>query len=259
VVVDPRAGNADAQVEVLRNILRQNGPRGTTPLAFRLQQLQLRLRRELKDSRRIMLSIVTDGLPTAPNCSKSLERDRDAFVNELRSFTASFNAFVVIRLATDEEDAVAYYNRIDEELELPLDILDDLQGEAEEVYSCGNGWFAYTPLIHRIREGGTLEKLFDLLDERALQPSEISKFMELLFRGPDDAPFPRKPSELLKLAKQINSKSPYVYDSRLDRLAPPLNIKSLERALGLSAFQRLKAAPAMLMRRLACAKIVPRD
>ena len=30
---------------------------------------------------------------------------------------------------------------------------DDLTGEAKELHAIGNGWFAYTPLLHRIREG----------------------------------------------------------------------------------------------------------
>ena len=30
---------------------------------------------------------------------------------------------------------------------------DDLTGEANELHAIGNGWFAYTPLLHRIREG----------------------------------------------------------------------------------------------------------
>merc|ERR1712151_1215293 len=122
----------------------------------------------------------------------------------LRSFAATFNSFIVIRLATDEDSTVNYYNQIDGELELPLDILDDLKGEAIEVYDSGNGWFAYTPLIHRIREGGTMERLFDLLDERPLMPNEIANFLELLFRAPGDAPFPRKPQELYeKMQKTI--------------------------------------------------------
>jgi len=258
-VVDPKAGSPAAQVEVLRRILAQNGPRGTTPLTTRLQQLQRRLANEVKDGRRVMLSIVTDGLPTSPNNGTSSHTDRAAFVDQLRSFTLEFNAFVVIRLATDDEDTVDYYNRIDEELELPLDILDDLKGEAEEVHACGNGWFAYTPLIHRIREGGALEKLFDLLDERPFTMPEIAKFMELLFRGPNDAPFPRNPQELLKRGKEINARSVHVYDARLDRTMPPLNIKLLEKALGQSSWQRLKATPARLMRTLACAKYLPRE
>jgi len=257
-VVDPKNGSPAAQVEILRKILAQNGPRGTTPLTTRLQQLQRRLANEVKDGRRVMLSIVTDGMPTSPNNGTTSQHDRAAFVNQLRSFTSEFNAFVVIRLATDDEDTVDYYNRIDEELELPLDILDDLKGEADEVHACGNGWFVYTPLIHRIREGGTLEKLFDLLDERAFTMPEIAKFMELLFRGPNDAPFPRNPQELLKRGKEINARSVHVYDSRLDTTMPPLNIKLLEKALGQSSWQRLKASPGRLMRTLACAKHLPR-
>jgi len=258
-VVDPKAGRADVQVEVLRRLLAQNGPRGTTPLTMRLQQLQQRLANEVKDGRRVLLCIVTDGLPTSLQDIRSSEHDKSAFVNQLRSFTSSFNAFVVIRLATDDEDTVDYYNRIDEELELPLDILDDLKGEAEEVHACGNGWFAYTPLVHRIREGGTLEKLFDLLDERALTTPEIAKFMELLFRGPDEAPFSRNAQELLNKAKMINATSMPVYDARLDRTMPPVNIKLLEKALGQSSLQRLRATPARLMRSLICGKNLPRE
>lgn len=36
--------------------------------------------------------------------------------------------------STCQSYEVKYYNRIDEELELPLDILDDLTGEAKELH-----------------------------------------------------------------------------------------------------------------------------
>merc|ERR1719414_1702193 len=125
-----------------------------------------------------MLSIVTDGLPTCTTSGVSTHHDRLAFIQELRHFTQTFNSFVVIRLCTDDEDIVDFYNKIDEEVELPLDILDDIQGEAKEVFDSGNGWLTYSPLIHRVREGGTTNKLFDLLDERALDVAEIAVFAQ---------------------------------------------------------------------------------
>eukprot|EP00413_Alexandrium_margalefii_P033887 CAMPEP_0204567098 /NCGR_PEP_ID=MMETSP0661-20131031/36409_1 /ASSEMBLY_ACC=CAM_ASM_000606 /TAXON_ID=109239 /ORGANISM="Alexandrium margalefi, Strain AMGDE01CS-322" /LENGTH=422 /DNA_ID=CAMNT_0051574987 /DNA_START=52 /DNA_END=1317 /DNA_ORIENTATION=- len=248
VVVDSSAGSAQKQVARLADVLRSNGPRGVTPISSRLQQLRGRLQREITGGRRLMLTIVTDGLPTADTCGTCTQRDQDRLVHELRTFTSTFNAFVVIRLATDEDSAIAYYNRIDEELELPLDILDDLQGEAQEVYRCGNGWLTYTPLIHRIREGGTLEKAFDLLDERALKLPEIAKMLEFLFQKPHDAAFPRNAQELYRVASEAVAQAPPVYDGRRDCMAPPVDLKRLKKALGLTTLQRVRSLPARMVR-----------
>ena len=40
----------------------------------------------------------------------------------------------MVRLCTDEEGAVGFWNRADAEEELPLDVLDDFLSEADEVY-----------------------------------------------------------------------------------------------------------------------------
>ena len=59
---------------------------------------------EVKDDRRIMLSVVTDGIPTSTQSNA-----KDEFMRELRGFLDHLNAFVVIRLATDD-DAVATWS-----------------------------------------------------------------------------------------------------------------------------------------------------
>merc|ERR1711903_313515 len=92
-------------------------------------------------------------------------------------------------------------------------------------------------MVHRIRERGTSEKLFELFDERTMGLSEIVKFMEFFFREPDEQPFPRHPAKLLKLAKDINVRSARVYDGRLDKMVPPLNLKKLGAALGPTTLQ----------------------
>ena len=42
-----------------------------------------------------------------------------------------------------------------------------------------NPWLTYGLPLHRAREFGVRHKLFDLLDERALLPSEIYEFIQV--------------------------------------------------------------------------------
>jgi len=235
-VIDPAKGHGDAQVAALAQILERNGPRGPTPLVPRLKQLRASLRKRIPSGYRVMLSIVTDGLPTSGNYTKqdkdSQIHEQEKFIQELRDFANSFNSSLVIRLATDEDDVVEFYNKIDQEVELPLDILDDIQGEAKEIHAAGNGWLTYTPMIHRIREGGTMLKLFDMLDERPFKPVEIAALLELLLQRRGDPPFPRDPKELLEVVAAAVERSPLVYDGRLHKMAKPVDLKLLKKALG---------------------------
>lgn len=80
--------------------------------------------------------------------------------------------WVVVRLCTDEEKIVNYWNNIDQELELDMDVLDDWRGEAEEV-TRHSPWFTYGEPIHRLREFGTPLKEIDKLDETKLSMDEM--------------------------------------------------------------------------------------
>eukprot|EP00933_Yihiella_yeosuensis_P064299 TRINITY_DN6764_c0_g2_i2.p1 TRINITY_DN6764_c0_g2~~TRINITY_DN6764_c0_g2_i2.p1 ORF type:complete len:389 (-),score=53.99 TRINITY_DN6764_c0_g2_i2:1361-2527(-) len=246
-IIDPKSGNVKLQTHVLKEMLEKNGPRGTTPLVRCMQQLRSRLCRDYNDGQQIMLSIVTDGLPTSAQ-GQSGVHENYAFVNEMRLFASTFNSWMVIRLCTDDDTVVDFYNKIDEEVELPLDILDDLHGEALELKESGNDWFAYTPLIHRLRECGTREKIFDVLDERPLSIVEIAKFLELLFKPVHEPPYPRTPKELYKVAQRICTTAPMVYDGRLERFGPPLNLKRLQKVLGLSTYRRMVALPGRMLK-----------
>merc|ERR1712032_843614 len=99
----------------------------------------------------------------------STSADQQRLVDQLRCLGGVLPLQLVIRLCTDDKATIDFYNRIDEELEFPLDILDDIGNEAREIaHENKNAWFSYTPLIHRLREAGTLCKVLDSIDERTL-------------------------------------------------------------------------------------------
>ena len=44
--------------------------------------------------------------------------------------------WVVIRLCTDEDKMVTYWNNVDSDIELSMDVIDDHLGEAKEIHRC---------------------------------------------------------------------------------------------------------------------------
>ena len=70
---------------------------------------------------RAVLTIFTDGESSDGDVAQSLRP------------LSGLPVAVVIRLCTDDERVVHYWNAIDKQLEITLDVLDDLVGEAEEV------------------------------------------------------------------------------------------------------------------------------
>lgn len=54
----------------------------------------------------------------------------------------------MLRLCTNERKVIDYWNNIDKELELELDVLDDVAGDASEVKSF-NPWITYGEPLHR--------------------------------------------------------------------------------------------------------------
>lgn len=99
-------------------------------------------------------------LPTDEEGGESEEVFQD-FIAALRMLEG-LPVWVVIRLCTNEKKVTEFYNQIDEVLEFNLEVLDDYLDEAKEVYRY-NKWLNYALPMHRCRELGYHDRLFDLL------------------------------------------------------------------------------------------------
>merc|ERR1712038_1813774 len=132
----------------------------------------------LAEGKRVVIVLATDGLPTNEygECNNFI---KDLFVQSLRSLEG-LPVWLVVRLSTDEEDVVEFYNSLDDQLELSMDVLDDFCGEAAEIYE-HNSWMNYALPLHRLREMGYHDRMFDMLDERPLTKGELREFCALLF------------------------------------------------------------------------------
>jgi len=176
----------------------------------------------------VVLVVATDGVPTGNGYSVDARTD---FMNALRSLMNDQSVHVVLRLCTNEDSVIDFYNEVESDLEMPLDVLDDLEGESREIYKQGNGWFTYTPEIHRFREGGTFLSLFDVMDERRLNPSEAALLAQLLLRDKDDAPLPFESDEFLDRVRPLADQAAPKFCIRRRRFVQPVHFRGLRYAI----------------------------
>eukprot|EP00970_Alexandrium_tamarense_P001901 scaffold247_cov189-Alexandrium_tamarense.AAC.6 len=172
------------QGEVRRaiEIMKSAQPGGVTPLVEHILEIQTsvtQLAPKLRaDGCRVVIILATDGLPTDDRGYGGAAIQQQ-FVQALRGLEG-LPIWLVIRLCTDEDDVVNFYNELDGQLELSLEVLDDFLEEAKEVYE-HNPWLNYALPLHRLREMGYQHRVFDMMDERKFTHEELRDFCSLLF------------------------------------------------------------------------------
>ncbi|KAL3943183.1 MAG: hypothetical protein SGBAC_002744 [Bacillariaceae sp.] len=173
------------ELRVARTTMTNVTPTGVTPLAEHVREIRanvLALRGGLRQKgQKVVIILATDGLPTDQFGVSGTQANQE-FEHSLRSLEG-LPVWIVVRLCTDQEYVTDYYNGLDSQFELSLEVLDDFIGEAKEVAKY-NKWLNYALPIHRIRELGFHSRLFDMLDERRLTLDEVRDFLILLF-GPE--------------------------------------------------------------------------
>merc|ERR1719387_1730897 len=229
--IHPTHGNTEGQLATLDRMLGNVRPNGVTPLAQSLRQIRQRVLTVhghlARQGLRTVLVIATDGLPTSQGYTPT-DAAKAEVVRELRQISVELPVFLVIRLCTDEDSVVEYYNRIDEEEELPLEVIDDLESEAQEIRQQGNDWLTYSPMIHMIREGGTFMKLLDLLDERKLNALEVRLLAGHFLQLADQQSLPVSDmAQFHKKAEENVRQMPKVFDPLRHRAAPCVDVRKL--------------------------------
>ena len=178
--LDPRVLNEEVDRAVA--IMKSAQPHGVTPLIQHIEEIRQSLTEIAPNLRadgcRVAIILATDGLPTDSNGygGDAIQRQ---FVEALRALEG-LPVWVVIRLCTDEEQVVAFYNNLDGQLELSLEVLDDFLEEAKGVHE-HNPWLNYALQLHRLREMGYHHRVFDMMDERPFTHEELREFCSLLF------------------------------------------------------------------------------
>lgn len=182
-----------AEKSKAKEIMSKARPGGATSLTKHIEEIHATVKAVAPtlnaEGKKVAVVIATDGLPT-DSCGNAGKEMRDEFIKTLRSLEG-LPVWLVIRLCTDNDDVVRFYNSLDKILELSMDVLDDFVGEAEQIYQ-HNKWLTYGLPLHRMREMGFHNRIFDMLDERPLTLAEIREFCRLLFglKDVDELPDP---------------------------------------------------------------------
>jgi len=225
-VVPVGRGDPEREIDAMKH-LAASSPLGRTPLCARVREVIRDIRARESQLRaagtRALVVIASDGEPSDGSVEEALRPLKD------------LPCWVVVRLCTDDDAVVGFWNRVDADLEVDMDVLDDLTGEAREV-AAHNPWLTYGLSLHRLREFGCVDKIFDVLDETRLSKPQVLHCVKLLYGDDVDVPHPDLNFEAFARAldalQRRHDTNAVVWNPLKNRSDPWINVRVLSRQLG---------------------------
>jgi hypothetical protein len=115
----------DYDLAVAQSVMMNAQPAGVTPLAHHIEIIRTEIQQMESFLRstggKVAIVLATDGLPTDAR-GYSNPTVKQQFVDTLRSLEG-MPVWIVVRLCTDADEVVQYWNDLDEQLELSLEVL----------------------------------------------------------------------------------------------------------------------------------------
>lgn len=136
-----------------------------TPLCQNINKFLLY---KAKNPANYSLIIITDG--------ESSDGDMKIAMRPLENI----DILVTVKLCTNSDRLLNYWNDIDKNLEFNIDIIDDFVSESREVSSV-NSWINYNQILHSFKLLGCNTRKIDFLDEKPLSQEEKLKFINEVF------------------------------------------------------------------------------
>lgn len=220
IMIGDGSEDEDSRLQTFQAIL-DGSPSGGTPLCRHIREVTEQIRHLAPGLRaagqKACVVIATDGESSDGDIAQALRPLKD------------LPAWVVIRLCTDEDRIVQYWNNVDNELELDMDVLDDLCGEAQEVTE-HNPWLTYGEPLHRLREFGIPVKELDLLDETAMTMEQARVMISIILGGTVNTyPHPEVDWNGFKLALQgALSRTPETWCPIKKTMRPWISVSGLQ-------------------------------
>ena len=169
---------AEKDLELVETVLSQCVPCYTTPLSGHMWALYDQvsaLCSSLLPGQRVAIIVASDGVPSNPQ----------SFLDAMEALQ-TLPVYLIVRLCTNDEASMHFWNTLDLDLGIPVEILDDFEEENRIAYAM-NPWCNYCVGVQRAREWGFRSKLFEKLRERPLTHSELHDYCALIFGVKKDA------------------------------------------------------------------------
>jgi hypothetical protein len=231
----PGVGDVKQDILRIRSVMHRAQPMGMTPLTSHILQIQKALSRMAprlkREGKRVAVILATDGLPTDEEGFGG-DAVTYEFVQALKSLKG-LPVWLVIRLCTDEAKVTEFYNSLDGKFGVSFEVLDGFYGEAQEVHR-HNKWLNYSMPLHRCRELGYHDRLFDLIHERPLTRGELRNFCGLLF-GFEVSQIPDPDTDWNNFVMFVTTcvaVEPQQYSTIKKKVLPLIHIRALNKVYG---------------------------